>query len=250
MSESPHLSVVIPAFNEEDNLHRGALAVVLDYLNSQKYLWELILVNDGSIDATSTLLRDFSASHPHVRVIDNPHMGKQASVISGALIARGQIILFSDMDQATPITEFDKFLPLFAQHQDIVIGTRSGRPNAPFFRKVLALGMVICRTLVLRLPFKDTQCGFKAFTRAASSQIFEIMNRVHPPRPVSGPAVDPGFDIELLYLGRKLNFKIAEVPVTWRHQETRRVSFIKDALAGLTGLLLVRYRSLTHAYHI
>lgn len=241
----PYLSVIIPAYNEEDNLRRGSLDVVLDYLKRQKFSWEVIAVNDGSTDATPVLLKNHS-----IKVINNPHQGKAATIIAGALTAAGEVILFSDMDQATPISEFEKFLPPLKSGADIVIASRSGRPNAPIFRKILAFGMVVLRTLVLRLPFRDTQCGFKAFTNAAARKIFTIMNRVHPPVVVSGPAVNPGFDLEMLYLGRKLGYKVAEVPVTWRHQETRRVSFARDAVAGVTELLLVRWRSLTNAYDL
>jgi len=244
------LSVIIPAFNEQDNLDRGALTAVYDFLHAQDYTWELIVVNDGSSDTTAGYLDQFAAHHAHTRIIHSPHMGKQATVITGAMAAAGQIILFSDMDQATPITEFTKFLPRFSAGAALVIGSRAGRPNAPIFRKVLALGMVILRTLILRLPVKDSQCGFKAFTSPAAHKIFAIMQRIHPPKEVVGPAVDPGFDVELLYLARKLKFPIVEVPVAWRHQETRRVSFVKDAIAGLTGLLLVRWRSLTNAYRL
>jgi hypothetical protein len=152
------------------------------------------------------------------------------------------------MDQATPISEFEKFLPKFKAGFDIVIGSRSGRPNAPLFRQILAYGNVILRSLILRLPVKDSQCGFKAFTFASANKIFTIMNKVHPPVVVMGPSVDPGFDMEMLFLGRKLGYKISEVPVTWRHQESRRVSFIKDALAGIKGLLLIRLRSITNSY--
>ena len=247
---TPYLSVIISAYNEEDNLHRGALDVMTDYLKRQKFTWELIIVNDGSSDKTVKLLNQFAAGKSQIHVIDNPHMGKAAGIITGALAAKGELILFTDMDQATPISEFDKFLPLLEKGSAIVIGSRSGRPNAPLFRKILAYGNIILRNLILGLPVKDSQCGFKAFNRNAALKIFTIMNRVHPPKAISGPAVDPGFDVELLYLGRKLGFKISEVPVSWRHQESRRVSFVKDAIAGLTGLLTVRYRSLTSAYHL
>ncbi|OGC92182.1 hypothetical protein A2899_02195 [Candidatus Amesbacteria bacterium RIFCSPLOWO2_01_FULL_49_25] len=250
MNDQPYLSVVISAYNEADNLHRGSLNVVIDYLKEQNFTWEVIIVNDGSSDNTSSLLHELANRHSELTIIDNPHMGKAAGIATGVFSAKGEIILFSDMDQATPITELDKFLPKLRSGYSIVIGSRSGRPNAPLFRKVLAYGNVIMRALILQLPIKDTQCGFKAFTAEAGKRIFQIMNKITPPRVISGPAVNPGFDVEMLYLGRKMGYKIVEVPVSWRHQESRRVSFVKDAIAGLTGLLLVRFRSLTHAYKI
>lgn len=244
----PYLSVIIPAFNEEDNLNRGCLTLVYDYLKGQSYSWEVILVNDGSSDSTVTHLHEFASHHKFVKVIDNPHLGKAATVISGALAADGEIILFTDMDQATPINELDKFLPIFKNGYHIVIGSRPGRPGAPVFRQILAYGNVVLRGLILGLPYKDTQCGFKAFTQASAKKIFMVMNKIHPSIQITGPAVDPGFDVEMLYLGRKFGFKIAEVPVSWRYQESRRVSFLRDAKAGLLGLLLVRYRSWAHIY--
>lgn len=246
----PYLSVVISAYNEEDNLHRGALNLLWDYLSDQPYRFELILVNDGSTDNTLGLLGKFAAEQANIRVIDSVHMGKAAGIIRGALASQGEVLLFTDMDQATPIAEFDNFLPKLKQGYDIVIGRRFGRPNAPLFRKILAYGMVFCRSIIVNIPVKDSQCGFKAFANGSAGRIFTIMNQVHPPVPVEGPAVDPGFDVEILYLGRKLGYRIAEVPVNWRHQESRRVSFVRDAIAGLVGLLTVRYRSLTNAYRL
>lgn len=240
----PYLSVIIPAYNEEDNLRRGSLTLVTDYLAHQKFSWEVIIVNDGSTDATVRLTK----SHPKITLIDNPHMGKAATVIAGALAATGEIILFTDMDQATPIAEMEKLLPKFTQGSQIVIGSRANREGAPLFRQILAYSNVILRAIILGLPYKDTQCGFKAFSAEAGQKIFTLMHKLNPPQVITGPAVDPGFDVELLYIGRKLGYKITEVPVAWRYQETRRVSFIKDAVAGLRGLLIVRYRSLTNRY--
>ncbi len=243
-----YLSVIIPAFNEEDNFKRGSLSLVVDYLKEQHYSWEIILVNDGSTDGTLELLQKFVAKNKNVKLINNPHMGKAATVISGALAAEGEVVLFSDMDQATPIGELEKLLPQFEKGFDLVIGSRANREGAPMFRQILAYSNVFLRALILGLPFKDTQCGFKAFSSSAAKKIFTIMHKLNPPQVITGPAVNPGFDVELLYIGRKLGYKISEIPVSWRYQESRRVSFAKDALAGLHGLLIVRYRSLTSKY--
>src|SRR3989344_2600964 len=123
----PHLSVIISAYNEEDNLTRGSLSVVIDYLTSQKYTWEVIIVNDGSSDSTLQQLQDFATHHDHITIIDNPHMGKAMGIITGALAATGDISLFTDMDQATPITETAKILSHIESGADIVIGSRPGR---------------------------------------------------------------------------------------------------------------------------
>lgn len=250
MTASPYLSVIIPAFNEAVNFKRGNLSQVYDYLSRQKYTFELLLVNDGSTDLTLSLLKGFAATHPQARVVDIPHGGKAAAVSAGIRESAGEVVLFSDMDQATPIDMFARFLPKFRQGYDVVIGSRQGRKGAPLFRQILAYGMMFVRTLILRLPLKDTQCGFKAFTRSSATRIFSIFNQVHPPRKISGPAVNPGFDVEILYLARKLDYKIAQVEVSWTHQESRRVRFLPDAIAGLRELLLIRFRAITNAYRL
>lgn len=247
---TPYLSVIISAYNEEDNLHRGSLNVLVDYLKEKDFSWELIIVNDGSTDSTSRLLHEFALGKTEIRIIDNPHMGKAGGIITGALAARGEIILFTDMDQATPIAELDNFLPKFKEGYQIVIGSRANREGAPMFRQILAFGQVLMRAIILRLPFKDTQCGFKAFTNDAAQKIFTLMKKIDPPQVITGPAVTPGFDVELLYIGRKFRYRIAEVPVSWRYQESRRVRFFKDMVDGIRGLFLVRLRSLTNVYRI
>lgn len=242
----PYLSVIIPAYNESENIARGTLQSVCDYLSKQKYTWEIIVVNDGSSDNTLDLLRKF----PKINVINNTHQGKASTVLTGGLAARGEIILFTDMDQATPISEIDKLFEKLSSGSDIVIGSRSGRKGAPLFRQILAYGNVVLRTLILRLPFRDTQCGFKALKSESAKKIFTMMRKLRPIVTIEGPAVDPGFDVELLYLGRKLGYKISEVTVDWHHQETRRVRFFYDMISGIRGLLTVRFRSMTNAYRL
>ena len=243
-----YLSVVIPAWNESANLKQGVLDKVFQYLTAQKFSWEVILVDDGSSDDTLSLLKLFAKSHPGFKVVSNPHQGKAAGVSTGVAQSTGQIVLFCDMDQATPISEFDKFIPKFKEGLDIVIGSRSGRKGAPIYRQILAYGMIILRGLLLRLPYRDTQCGFKAFTKEAAGKLFAIFNKIHPARQTSGGVTNPGFDVELLYLARKIGLRTTEITVNWEHQHGERVRFIKDAFAGTRELLLVRWRSLTNAY--
>ena len=242
------LSVVIPSYNEMKNIGRAVLDEVYTYLSTQTYSWEVVLSDDGSQDGTVEELRKFVSSHEHTVLIENEHGGKASTVRAGMLRAKGNVRLFTDFDQATPISEVTKLLEKINDKYDIVIGSRSGRKGAPLFRQVLAYGNIILRTIILRLPYLDTQCGFKAIKFPAAQKIFSTMRKLRPIVTVDGPAVDPGFDVELLYLGRKWGYKISEVPVVWHHQETRRVRFFYDMIAGIKGLLLVRYRSLTNAY--
>ncbi len=243
-----YLSVVASAYNESENISRGCLEQMWIYFKKQEYSWELIIVNDGSSDNTSELLHKFATGKKEVRIIDNTHQGKASGILTVGLAAVGQIVLFVDIDQATPISEAGKLLEKLDSGFDIVIGSRSDRKGAPMFRQILAYGNIILRTLILRLPFRDTQCGFKALKAGAAKKIFILMRKLRPVATIEGPAVDPGFDVELLYLGRRFGYKISEVSVDWHHQETRRVRFFYDMISGIRGLLLVRYRSLTSAY--
>lgn len=248
--EKVFLSVVIPAYNEVSNLKDGVLDQVYRYLKKQKYSWEVLIVNDGSTDDTSKLVLDFTKQHKNFYLYNEPHRGKAGTVIAGMLKAKGEIVLFTDMDQATPLSQLEKFLPEFKEGADVVIGSRSGREGAPIVRRIMAFGFSILRYLILRLPFKDTQCGFKAFRKEAARQIFKRMQIFRNNQKIKGPAVKAGFDLELLYIARKLSFKIKEVPVNWHHRGTIRVNPIKDSIDGLFDLVRVRINALMGRYNI
>ena len=167
------LSVIIPAYNEEINLKRGVLNSVNDYLKGKEFSWEVIILDDGSGDGTVPFIEKFQMSHKNFFLRKEPHRGKGGTIVAGVEAARGQYILFADMDQSTPMDQFDRFLPKIAEGYDVAIGSRSGRPGQPLVRKIMAYGFVILRTIILRLPFRDTQCGFKVFSRKAAKEIFK-----------------------------------------------------------------------------
>jgi dolichyl-phosphate beta-glucosyltransferase len=244
------LSVVIPAYNEGYNLRTGVLDSVYDYLSGQKYSWEILFVDDGSTDNTLKIAKDFAGKHTNFMVLAEPHRGKAGTVTAGILKAKGGIILFTDTDQATPIDQIEKILPKFKDGYDVVIGSRHGREGAPVIRKVMAYGFSILRFLVLRLPFKDTQCGFKAFSAKAAEEIFKRLEIFSSKKRSVGASVTAGFDLEILYIARKLGYKIAEVPVDWHHKEGTKVDPIKDSIEGLRGLLMVRLNSLQGKYKV
>ena len=244
------LSVVIPAYNEVKSLQKGVLNEVFDYLSQQKFAWEVLLVDDGSTDATLRLLKNFAAKHNGFRVLAEPHRGKGGTVIAGVLKAKGDIVLFADMDQATPIGEVEKFLPKFNEGYDIVIASRVGREGAPIIRKLMAYGFAVLRTLVLRLPYRDTQCGFKAFRREAAQKIFKRMKIFNEKHVSKGAGVTAGFDLEILYIARKLKLKVAEVKVTWHHKESERINPLRDSWEGLRDLIKVRINALMGRYRL
>lgn len=248
MAKSPYLSIVIPAYNESDNLKSGVLKEVHDYLKKQTYTWEVLIVDDGSTDDTRELVSKFIKNTQKFTLHTEPHRGKGGTVIAGMLAAKGEIVLFADMDQATPLHQIEKMLPHF-ENADIVIGSRSGREGAPLIRKTMAFGFSLLRTVILRLPYKDTQCGFKAFKNEAAKEIFRRL-KVFSEKKVEGAAVTAGFDLEILYVARKLGLTVVEVPVEWSHKGTERVSAVRDSLHGLTDLIQVRINALKGLYNV
>jgi len=250
--KQPFLSVVIPAYNEETNIRLGALDKVLRYLNSQTYEWEVLIVDDGSSDGTKYLIEEFVGEDKRFRLLNNPHQGKAATVIAGMLKANGSIVLFSDLDQATPLKEIEKLLPKFDSGFDVVIGSRSDkREGAPILRRFMAKGFMMLRTLILGLRgITDTQCGFKAFRNHVAKAIFHKLKLYGRNATVSGSMVTAGFDIEVLYLAKRLGYKIAEVPVEWHYVETRRVNPIKDSWQGFWDIVIIRMNALRGMYGV
>lgn len=236
------ITIVIPAYNEEKNIRLGALDKVVRYLERQDYRWDVIVVDDGSTDETKKLLKDFTKANKNVRVIENPHQGKAATVISGMLSAKGDIVLFSDLDQATPLKEITKLFPWFDRGYEVVIGSRNAnRKGAPLLRLIMARTFMMIRSYVLGLRnISDTQCGFKAFTNEVARDIFGKLQLYGNAREVSGSMVTAGFDIELLFIANKLGYKIKEVPVEWHYVETRRVNPLKDSWQALGDIFTIR----------
>jgi len=235
-------SIIIPAYNEGARLGR-TLDRVLAYVSDQRWDSEVIVVNDGSRDRTAELVREYAQRHPRLRLLENPgNHGKGYSVRNGMLNARGEILLFSDADLSSPIEEAPKLLAALQAGADVAIGSRWLRPELQTQRQSLLrqfygrLFNLVLRIL-LGLNFKDTQCGFKAFTRRAAQNIF------------SRQRIERwGFDPELLYLSRKSGFKVVEVPVAWAHAEGTRISPLRDGLRMIGEILRVRWNAVTGKY--
>lgn len=246
-----YLSIVIPCFNEEQNIRLGALDKVAHYMEKQKYSWEVVVVDDGSTDDSRLLIQKMVNGNGHFRLIENPHQGKAGTVISGMLAAEGKYVLFTDLDQATPIDQLEKLLPWFAKGNDIVIGSRHGRrAGAPFLRRLMGPGFMLARNIILGLKgIDDTQCGFKAFKREVARNVFTRLRLYKDHKHPSGPRVTAGFDVEVLFIAQKLGYKIKEVPVEWHYVDTRRVSPLMDSLDALVDIIKIRLNSLSGFYN-
>lgn len=249
MGKKVYLSVVIPAYNEEINLKRGVLNAVDDYLKEKNFSWEVLILDDESKDGTVSLVERFVKSHPNFRVFKEPHRGKGGTLLQGIKYATGEVVLTLDMDQSTPIDEFDKFMKKFKEGADVVIGQRNGRPGQPPIRKLMAYGFSTLRTIILRLPFKDTQCGFKAYSRRAIGMIFDKIQIYGGSVKNASGSVSAGFDLEVLYIARKAKLKIVAVPVEWyEYGERKEVSPIKDSWEGLRDLVKIRLNAVMGKY--
>lgn len=245
------LSVVIPSFDEMTNLRKGVLDKVEHFLERKKIAYEVIIVDDGSSDGSAQFVENFIKENPHFILLKNSHLGKAGAVTSGVLAAKGEYVLFTDMDQATPIEELDKLLPYFKEGYDIVIGSRkSQRRGAPFTRILMAKSMIFLRSFLVGIKeISDTQCGFKMFKREVARKLFTKMKELHQGfGEVSGSSVAAGFDVELLYLAQKIGYSVKEVPVDWLYVETRRVSPIKDSIEGLQSLLQIKLNDMSKKY--
>ena len=237
------LSIIIPAYNESADIET-AMEAAEAYLRDSGLRGEVIVVDDGSRDDTAELVARYAETHPAVRLLRNDrNRGKGHSVRHGALEARGEVILFSDADRSTPFSEAPKLLAAMRSGgADVAIGSRAlpesriERPQ-PWLRRVMGWvfrGLV--RLIVLR-GLRDTQCGFKAFRAAAAREVFRRQT-------LEGFA----FDVEVLFIARKLGYHIAEVPVLWRDSHDSRVHPVRDPVRMFLDLLRIRLRALRGAY--
>lgn len=246
------LSVIIPSYDEMANLQKGVLDKVEHFLSKKRFSYEVIVVDDGSKDGSIEFVEQFAKDNSKFKLIKNSHLGKAGAVTTGVLKSQGEIVLFSDMDQATPIEEVDKLLPYFDKGFDVVIGSRNTvRKGAPFVRQFVSHGAIIARKLIIGLSeISDTQCGFKAFKKETAQKLFTRINKLHNGfQNISGSSVSSGFDVELLFLAEHLGYKIKEVAVDWLYVETRRVSPIKDSVQGLMDLLKIKVKAMKGEYN-
>jgi glycosyltransferase involved in cell wall biosynthesis len=236
------LSLVIPAYNEASRLP-STLDAAWSFLEQREGDFELILVDDGSTDATAAIARQFANQHFSVSVVTIRHAGKAAAVRAGLESASGEFVAFADADLATPLTYLDEFVRIARDDADIVIGSREGagsrRIGEPWYRH--AMGRIFNRLVqTLVLPgIEDTQCGFKLFRADAIERILPLMRLYREANAIAGPRVT-AFDVELLTIARKQNLRIEVVPVVWTYGTNSKVNPIRDTLNNAIDILRVR----------
>jgi len=244
MRPQPDLSIVVPAFNEEDRLE-PALRSYLGYGRATARSVELIVVDDGSVDRTSLLVEQLAGEFPELRLIRlAENRGKGYAVRSGVVNARGRMVLFADADGATPISEIERLQAAIETGADVAIGSRAihdrdVKVNAKLYRRVMGRvfhGLV--QALTVR-GVRDTQCGFKLFRGPVAHDLFSRMR-------MSGFS----FDVEVLMMAQRRGYRIAEVPVNWTHQPGSKVNLALDSLRMMRDLFVIRSRYFSGEYNV
>jgi glycosyltransferase involved in cell wall biosynthesis len=239
---SPQLSIVIPAYNESARIE-ATLERVMQCVEQQGWDAEVLVVDDGSKDNTVEIISLWMLRYPRLHLIQNEgNRGKGYSVRNGLLQAAGDVVMFTDADLSAPMEEAERLLAAIADGADVAIGSRwmdktRQTIHQPLYRRFFGRCFNWVTRMVMGLPFKDTQCGFKAFKRPAAQVIFRLQRIERW-----------GFDPEILFIARKLGYTIREVPVTWGHDERSRMSYLKDGMKMLEEMAAIRGNSLAGRY--
>ena len=238
----PQLSIVIPAYNESARIE-ATLERVMGCVETQGWDAEVVVVDDGSKDDTGAIVERWMDRYPRLHLVRNPgNRGKGYSVRNGLLQAAGDIVMFTDADLSSPMEEGRGLIAALEAGADVAIGSRwldrrRQTIQQPLYRQFFGRCFNAITRGVMGLPFKDTQCGFKAFRREAAQVVFRLQTIERW-----------GFDPEILFIARKLKYSIAEVPVTWGHDERSRMSYLKDGMKMLEEMAVIRYNSLAGRY--
>jgi dolichyl-phosphate beta-glucosyltransferase len=239
----PYLSIIIPAYNEAERIPQ-TLIDMDKRLAAVDYSYEILVINDGSKDSTAAIVKNMTKMVKNLKLIDlKENAGKGGAVKQGMLIASGKIRLFTDADNSTSIDQFEKMIPLFKEGFGVVIGSRAMPgaeldPPEPLYRRAIGKALNFIIQLFLLPGIWDTQCGFKAYTDEAAEKIFLISK-----------TTGWGFDVETLALGKRLGFRIKEVPVRWVNDTRSHVKF-SGGLQFLAETATIRWRLWRDAYHL
>ena len=229
---TPHLSIVIPAYNEELRLP-ASLREVAAFVEAQPYSAEVIVVDNNSADQTAHIAQSFAAANPYLHVISERRQGKGAAIRAGMLAARGAFRFICDADLSMPIEDVNLFLPPALEGYDIAIGSREGpgavRYDEPAYRHLMGRVFNTIVRLVAVPGFQDTQCGFKMFTAAAAEELFPLQT-------LDGWS----FDVELLHAAQRRGLTIKEVPIHWYYRESSRIHPVRDSIAMFREVLKIR----------
>lgn len=239
MAENLNLSIIVPVYNESKRINK--LLEILNYFNKQNYKFEVIVVNDGSKDETLNQIKNIN--NKNLKIVSyKANKGKGYAIKTGVSVAKGNYILFTDVDLSTPLDQIEKFIPFFNK-KDIIIGTRKNNKalllkRQPIIREYLGKAFTFLSQKTLSVAVSDFTCGFKCFSKKAAQDIFPKMqiNRW-------------GFDSEILYIAKIKDYDIHEVPVTWKNDSQTKVKFPQDIINSLKELIQIRLNGLQNKYN-
>lgn len=240
MTKPPEISIIVPVYNEENRVETG-IKGILNYLNKAKFSWELIIVDDGSLDQTAAIVSRLVSQQAKLILVKARHLGKGGAIKRGVAEAKGNWVVFLDVDLATPMNELDKFLPYRKDYQ-VIIGSRKMegadvQVHQPKFREFSGKIFTLLTNILVTGKITDITCGFKMYKTGLAKLIF-----------AQSALTDWSFDAEILYLAQKQKAKIKEVPVVWRDDPRTKVNLGKDALDAFMGLLRIRLYDLLGKY--
>ena len=240
MSSKPFLSVIMPAYNEEARVG-ATLAKVTSYLKTRPFSWEVMVVDDGSTDSTARLVRAYIKDNPSVQLISVPHGGKGWAVKQGMLQTQGQYRFLCDTDLSMPIEYLARFLPPDGPSGDILIASRevpgAQRIGEPWGRHLMGRIFNLLVRLLVVPGVQDTQCGFKCFKGHVAQQLSNLQR-------LNGF----GFDVEILFLARKLDLSVLEIPVEWHYRSSSEVRPLRDSVRMMGDLLSIRWHHFKGRY--
>lgn len=240
LTEQPHLSIVIPAYNEQERIV-ATIGAIASHVSDLGFPWELLIADDGSKDQTVAIVEELGLAN--VTVLKTPKNGGKGNAVQrGMLSVQGEYVLFADADNSTPIEEVSKLLTkLEKEGYDVAVGSRAAEGaeegKKSLLRKILSGGLRLIVKYVLHIGVKDTQCGFKMYTRDAACKL-------HTKQTIMGFS----FDLEILYLASKYGYKIAEVPVAWVDAPGSKVDTKKEVQRFLRDLVKIWSNDLRGVY--
>jgi len=229
---TPFLSIIIPAYNEESRLP-ASLAAINDYIQSQSFLAEALVIENGSQDRTYEIAQDFSSQHIGFRVLAEARRGKGLAVQRGMLEARGEYRFMCDTDLSMPVAEISRFFPPMLVDFDVAIASREApgavRYHEPAYRHLGGRLINMMIRLLILPGLNDTQCGFKCFRAPVAEELFRRQC-------LTGWS----FDIEILYIARQFGYRIIEIPIPWYFNPQSKLNPFSDAFRMARDILFVR----------
>ncbi|MFC1621926.1 dolichyl-phosphate beta-glucosyltransferase [Patescibacteria group bacterium] len=237
-------SIVISAYNEAKNI-TASLTQITSFMRTFAKEFEIVIVDDGSEDDTANLVESYAKENPEVKLLRNKHKGKGPGIYAGIMAAEGKFIYMADADLSTPISEIKRLANWIIEHEfDIVIASREGlgakRIKEPLYRHLMGRVFNFFVRVIALPGIQDSQCGFKLFKKEAAKEIFEKLSIYGKDAPEISEAYLGAFDVEVLYIAKKLGYKIKTVPVEWTYMPTERLNPIKDSILMLRDVIKVR----------